>query len=110
MKKIHLAIATNDIVATVKDYSQRLGCKPIVVVPNEYALWRSESFNISIRQDSSCKPGELRHLGWEDPNAQEFTTSTDVNGLLWESFTAKQQAVEIEETWPGTGYEPSDEF
>lgn len=58
-----------------------------------------------MRQDDACKPGELRHLGWEDPDAVEFTTSTDVNGIVWENFTAQHQAEEIEEAWPGNGYE-----
>lgn len=108
MKKLHLAIATDNIDGTVKDYSQRLDCKPVLVIPGVYALWRSESFNISIRQYCDCRPGELRHMGWEDPSAEEFTTSIDVNGLLWESFTAARQAAEIEAIWPGTRYEPDD--
>ncbi len=106
MRKIHLAIAADDIEKTVEDYSKRLHCDPCVVVPNEYALWRTESVNISVRQDRDCKSGELRHLGWEDDNATEFTTEVDVNGVPWEKFSAHQQAEEIEKVWPGTGYEP----
>ena len=108
-KKIHLAIATNDIEATVKDYSIRLGCQPCVVVPSEYALWRTDIVNLSVRQDSRCKPSELRHIGWEDPVAKEFIQSKDVNGIIWESFTAEQQAAEIEKAWPGT-YVPKKAF
>ncbi|MBE9101117.1 hypothetical protein [Vacuolonema iberomarrocanum] len=104
MKKFHLAIATHDIAATVRDYSDRLGAQPCVVVPNEYALWRTETLNLSIRQDPNCKSGELRHLGWEDSAAQGFTTSVDVNGLTWERFSPLLQAQEIEEIWPGTQY------
>jgi len=106
MKKIHLAIATNDIEKTVEDYSKRLGCEPCVVVPNQHALWRTDSINMSVRQDSSCKPGELRHLGWEDPEAEEFSSEKDVNNIVWEHFSAQQQAEEIEKAWPGTGYVP----
>ena len=106
MNKIHIALATNDIEGTVKDYSQRLGCEPCVVVPNQYALWRRESINLSVRQDSSCKPGELRHLGWEDAEAEKMSSEKDVNGIVWEHFSAEQQADEIEEAWPGTGYIP----
>ena len=108
MKKLHIAISTNDIAATVKDYSERLACKPCVVIPNEYALWRTDSFNLSVSQDPSCKPGELRHLGWEDATASELTNSTDVNGILWENFTAEQQADEIKEIWPGADYPSAD--
>ena len=107
MKKLHVAIATNNIAASIQDYTVRLGSAPCVVVDNEYALWRTETVNMSVRQDSSSTPGELRHLGWEDPEALEFALSTDVNNIVWEHFSADQQAVEIEQTWPGTGYTPS---
>lgn len=104
MKRIHIAIATRDIAATVADYTTRLGTTPCVTIANEYALWRTESVNLSVRQDTSAKPGALRHLGWEDPGAADFTQSVDINGIVWENFTVEQQAEEIEETWPGRGY------
>ena len=106
MKVIHIAIATNEIEKTITDYTKRLGAEPCVVIPNEYALWRTQQINLSIRQDASCKPGELRHLGFEDSEAAAFTEETDVNNILWESFTAEQQAQEINEFWPNTDYEP----
>jgi hypothetical protein len=106
MKKLHLAIATKNIEATVIDYSQRFGCEPCVIVPEQYALWRTESLNVSVRQDSSCKSGSLRHMGWEDAKAVTFSEQKDVNGITWETFTAEQQAEEIEEVWPGTDYVP----
>ena len=104
MKKFHIAIATHDIAATVADYRVRLGCEPCVVVAGEYALWRTESLNISVRQDTTGQPGALRHLGWEDSEADAFSADIDVNGILWERFSAKVQAEEIEEIWAGTGY------
>ncbi len=106
MRKIHLAIATNEIEKTVADYTARLGSKPCLVIPGEYALWRTESINFSVRLDSSCAPGTLRHLGWEDSGAEQFSVDTDINGIVWENFTAKQQADEIELAWPGTGFLP----
>ena len=106
MKKIHIAIATNDIDETIKDYSIRLGLEPSLVIPGEYALWRNETINLSIRKDNECAPGKLRHLGWEDPEAAEFTVSKDTNGILWENFSAQHQAEEIEAAWPGTKYVP----
>lgn len=106
MKKLHIAISTNDVDKTIEDYSNRIGVKPCAIVKGEYALWRTDSLNISIRKDLKCKPGELRHLGWEDPLASEFSSDKDVNGILWERFNAQQQAAEIIETWPGTNYEP----
>jgi hypothetical protein len=106
MKKIHIALATNKIQETVEDYSKRLACEPCLVIPEQYALWRTDFINLSVRQDDSCKAGELRHLGWEDSAAESFTSDTDVNGILWERFNANVQSEEIEEAWPGTGFIP----
>jgi hypothetical protein len=53
-------------------------------------VWRTETLKVSIRQDRSCKSGELCHLGWEDPTATAFSKDTDVNGIVWERFTAQQ--------------------
>ena len=106
MKILHVAIATHDIDASIADYSERLGEPPCTVVPNAYALWRTAAINLSIRLDTNCQPGELRHLGFEDASASAFTASRDVNGILWESFTAAQQADEINQLWPATDYQP----
>jgi hypothetical protein len=106
MKKLHIAISTNLLEETVADYSQRLGQQPCSWIPNEYALWRTESLNISVRQAVNGKPGELRHLGWEDATATAFSQDTDVNGIDWERFTAQQQADEINALWPQAKYQP----
>lgn len=106
MKKLHIAISTDKIAETVADYSQRLNAEPCLVIPGEYALWRTESLNLSIRQDAAAAPGSLRHLGWEDPEATGFTQDTDVNGLVWERFNALHQAEEINQLWPEAGYKP----
>lgn len=104
MKKFHIAISTNDIEKTVIDYSERLGAKPCTVIKGEYALWRTETLNVSIRHDNNDNGGSLRHLGWEDPTTDSFTEDTDVNGVVWEKFTAEQQADEINEFWPQANY------
>ena len=106
MKKFHIAISTKKIEETIKDYSARLGMEPCSYVKNEYALWRTDSLNISIRQDQSCMSGELRHLGWEDDTASSFSEEKDVNGITWERFSAQQQADEINELWPEANYTP----
>ena len=106
VKKLHIAISTNKIEETIKDYSVRLEAEPCSFVQGEYALWRTETLNISIRQDPKCTSGELRHLGWEVPIASGFSEDTDVNGIVWEKFTAQQQANEINELWPQANYEP----
>lgn len=106
MKKLHIAISTDNIAETVADYSQRLEAESCVFIPGEYALWRTASLNLSIRQDPASTPGSLRHLGWEDPRATGFTQDTDVNGIIWERFNAVQQAQEINALWPETDYQP----
>jgi hypothetical protein len=107
VKKLHIAIATNKLEETIKDYTIRLGVEPCSFVDNEYALWRTESLNFSVRQDATCKPGELRHLGWEDPSASGFSQDTDVNGVIWEHFNVQQQADEINELWPEAKFSPA---
>jgi hypothetical protein len=106
MRKLHLAIATDKIEQTIEDYSQRLGEAPCSTVAGEYALWRTATLNVSVRQDLTCSPGELRHLGWEDPDAESFSQDTDVNGIVWERFNAQQQADEINEIWSQANYQP----
>lgn len=106
MKKLHIAISTSNIAATVRDYSQRLGAQPCLVIAEEYALWRTDSLNISVRKDQSRPRGSLRHLGWEDSTASIMSAETDVNGIVWEKFTASQQAEEIREIWTDVTYQP----
>ncbi len=106
MKKLHIAISTDQIDATVADYSLRVGAPPCVFIAGEYALWRTDTLNLSVRQDPACAPGTLRHLGWEDPSAESFTQDTDVNGIVWERFSARQQADEINQIWPAAQYQP----
>ncbi len=100
MRKFHLALSVSDIEACVRDYSGRLGCAPEVIVPNEYALWRTESLNFSIRKDEVGQAGMLRHLGWEDEAADAFSSNVDCNGIVWERFSQQQQAAEIASIWP----------
>ena len=108
MKKLHIAISTDKVELTVEDYSKRLGMDPCSYVQGEYALWRTDCLNVSVRRDDSCQSGELRHLGWEDASAPAFSEERDVNGITWERFSAQQQAEEINELWPEANYQPVD--
>jgi hypothetical protein len=98
--KFHIALGVVDMAASVPEYSRRLGCEPQIVVPNEYALWRTATLNFSIRRVLAGEAGVLRHLGWEDPEAGVFSTETDVNGVLWERFAPEHQRDEILTIWP----------
>ena len=106
MRKLHLALAVSNIEQSVADYSARLGVLPTVIVPGEYALWRTGTLNLSIRK-TSAPSGTMRHLGWEDTEATEFSTETDCNGITWEKFSASHQAQEINDIWPSANYQPS---
>ncbi len=105
MRRFHIAIGVADIAASVDDYSQRLGQHPVLVVPGEYALWRTEALNLSIRY-MPAEPGSLRHVGWEDTQARTLSVQRDVNGLIWEYFSAEDQAREIRANWPRADYRP----
>lgn len=105
MRKIHIALSTDNIEQSVADYSVRLGIAPVIVVEQQYALWRTETINLSIRKDDSVNPGALRHLGWEELDAKQFSATVDCNGITWESFTAEQQAEEINQFWPEAEYQ-----
>ena len=106
MTKFHLALNVRDIATSVRDYTTRFQQEPDLVIPGEYALWRTETLNISIRNTPEGGTGTLRHLGWECSEAVAFQAVSDSNCILWEEFTAEQQAREIEDIWPGTGYQP----
>ena len=104
MKKFHIALGVSDIEQAVEDYSKRFGQAADVVVGGKYALWRTATLNVSIRKVPRHQAGTLRHLGWENPDAPQFVTEQDRQGIVWEEFSAEHQAQEIELTWPGTGY------
>ena len=98
-KKIHIALGVLDPDASVPEYSERLAAPPVAHIRGEYALWRTEQVNFSIRRTPPEQVG-LRHLGWEDPTAESFSQAVDLNGIVWERFTPAQQLDEIAAAWP----------
>ena len=52
MKRFHTVLGLSDVEASADDYSQRLGCRPDLLIPGEYALWRTDAVNLSIRKVS----------------------------------------------------------
>ena len=101
--RFHIAISVSDIAISVIDYSERLGMAPVLIIQNEYALWRTETINLSIRRTTD-KPGILRHLGWEDNLAKEYSAEPDCNGIVWERFSPIDQEKEIKAIWPSVNY------
>ena len=95
---LHIALAVDDLDATILDYCERLGADPLVIVPGRYALWRTEEVNLSVSCDAP-QGQRLRHLGFEDDAVGAKTKNPDVNGLTGESFTAAQQDAEIDRTY-----------
>jgi hypothetical protein len=101
MRKFHIAISVSDLQNSITEYSSRLGVDPTLVVPNEYALWRTAFLNFSIRKTSELS-GSIRHLGWEDSAAKCFSQDKDCNGIVWELFSEMDQLNEINSVWPDT--------
>jgi hypothetical protein len=96
--RFHVALGVPDVARSVPEYSLRFGREPSVHIPDEYALWRTEQVNFSIRRAEG--PAALRHLGTEDPAAMSFSEEVDVNGIVWERFTAQEQLAEIRRHFP----------
>ena len=48
-RRFHLALDVSDLAAFTSHDSGRLGVEPECVVPGEFALWRTEGLNLSIR-------------------------------------------------------------
>jgi hypothetical protein len=99
VRRLHVALAVRDLVASVRDYSDRLGAPPCCIVDGAYALWRTDHVNLSISVMPAAA-GALRHLGFEDSGATTMGVETDVNGIEWERFTEAQQRSEILRHWP----------
>ncbi|MFC3651588.1 hypothetical protein ACFONN_08555 [Dyella humi] len=98
MKRFHIALAVRDLDASIADYSTRLGQRPNVMVNGKYAMWRTDLLNFSINENAE-RAGQLRHIGFEDDGAEGFTSTTDVNGIEWERFSAKAQDERIVEMY-----------
>jgi catechol 2,3-dioxygenase-like lactoylglutathione lyase family enzyme len=90
MKRFHIALAVHDLDASIADYSERLGQRPNAIVQGKYAMWRTALLNFSINQNPE-RAGQLRHIGFEDDGAEGFTSTSDVNGIEWEHFSAAAQ-------------------
>ncbi|MEO8779180.1 MAG: hypothetical protein ABI389_10990 [Rhodanobacter sp.] len=105
MKRFHIALAVADLDASIADYSVRLGQPPQAVVPNTYAMWRTEQLNFSINHQPD-HAGQLRHVGFEDDEAHGFTCDADVNGIAWENFSALAQELRMISTYGLPAHDP----
>ncbi|MDB4971691.1 MAG: hypothetical protein JWN48_32 [Myxococcaceae bacterium] len=99
-KRLHIALAVQDYEASLREYTARLQTPPCCTVEGTYALWRTDQLNLSISVKPDQPPGQLRHLGFEDPQAPAVEEERDVNGIVWERFSASQQRAEILRYWP----------
>ena len=99
MQRIHIALGVENVDASIEEYNRILGVPACVVVAGEYALWRTQTVNFSIRRCQKNETGTLRHLGWEDECSSGFKISTDVNGIVWEHFSLNEQLTEIKNRW-----------
>lgn len=98
MRRFHIALAVADLAASIRDYSQRLGAAPAVVIAGKYAMWRTDQLNFSI-SELPHRAGQLRHLGFEDADAGDLIVERDVNGIEWERFSPTAQNNKIHEMY-----------
>lgn len=97
MKRFHISIAVSDFAASVADYSNRLGCKPCMVVEGRYAMWKTDILNFTISCKEGQATGQVRHIGFEDDSVVGFHEKIDSNGIVWEYFSADTQMEEVKE-------------
>ncbi len=98
MKRFHIALAVRSLDESITDYTTRLGQAPSAVVAGKYAMWRTDLLNFSINQMPE-RAGQLRHVGFEDDAVEGFSSTADVNGIEWESFSRKEQDARIVEMY-----------
>ena len=98
MRRFHIALAVADLTQSIRDYSRRLGTPPAVIVTGKYAMWRTDQLNFSINELPE-RAGQLRHLGFEDEAAGEFSVERDINGIEWELFSPTGQDEKIREMY-----------
>ena len=61
-------------------------------------MWRTDQMNFSINETPE-RTGQLRHLGFEDDSAIEFSAETDTNDIAWELFSPQAQDEKIVEIY-----------
>jgi len=98
VRRIHIALAVGSIADSVEDYTDRIGENPTVVVRGKYAMWRIDQMNFFINEIPE-RTGQLRHLGFEDDSAIEFSAETDTNDIVWELFSPQAQDEKIVEIY-----------
>lgn len=98
MKRVHVAIGVEDL-SSISFYEEMAGVQAEFIIENEYALFRTESMNLSLRVVPREQQG-VRHLGFEDASAESFSSVTDPSGVVWERFSEKDQMEEIHSIWP----------
>jgi len=98
MKRFHIALAVKSLEDSIADYNKRLGKEPTAIVPGKYAMWRTDLLNFSINELPG-KAGLLRHIGFEDDQADGFSSSRDVNEIEWELFSERDQDERIVEMY-----------
>lgn len=97
-KRVHVALGVPDLHRSIEDYRRILGLSPELVIPGTYALFRTDELNLSLRVEDGTP--RVRHLGFEDDEAGEFSVVTDSCGFEWERFTRQNQLDEIRQAWP----------
>ena len=57
MRRIHIALGVRSLTDSIADYTQRLAAQPHVIVPDQYALWRTDTVNPAVYQAMVTRAG-----------------------------------------------------
>ena len=69
--------------ASAEDHSQRLGCRPDLLIPGKYALWRTDAVNLSIREMGHEESGLARGMSRAMWSGVAVLSSSDyLDGIL----------------------------
>lgn len=101
MERVHIAIGVSSLSESISFYEKKFSVSPELIIPHEYALFKTETMNISLRVVPENQIG-VRHVGVESMRFDSFTAEKDPSGVLWESFNEQAQYDEIEEIWPNS--------
>lgn len=100
MKKFHISVSVEDFEESLSNYSSLLSAEPLVIVPNRYAMWKTDLLNFTISKKEGQGGGTIRHIGFEQEGYERIFEHRDNNNITWEFFSQKAQIEEIKKRWP----------
>ena len=83
MKGFHIALGVADVEASADDYLQRLGCRPDLLIPGMYALWRTDGSTCRFGKWATKRVGLAGGMGRAMWSGVAMLSSSDyLDGVL----------------------------